>query len=151
MAYQTILALAGDDPAWQPATDAGRMLASVFNAHLIGLYVHEAPYNRRDFVYPFASGDAMLTDWETDEELATDRIQAVHREFEASTRAAGLEVDWRYAAGRMPDVLSAAARSADLICLGVYGRSKIRELVLGGVTRGLLHDDPIGVPLFFAH
>lgn len=39
---------------------------------------------------------------------------------------------------------------ADLICMGAYGHSRLRELVLGGVTRDLMRQPP-GLPLFLAH
>ncbi|MDA3921582.1 MAG: universal stress protein [Salinisphaera sp.] len=38
---------------------------------------------------------------------------------------------------------------ANLICMGAYGHSRLRELVLGGVTRELMRDMPI--PLLLAH
>ncbi|HSG34255.1 MAG TPA: universal stress protein [Sphingomonadaceae bacterium] len=44
---------------------------------------------------------------------------------------------------------AAQARKAGLVVMGAYGHSRLRELVLGGVTRGLLADPP--VPLFLCH
>lgn len=38
---------------------------------------------------------------------------------------------------------------ADLVVLGLYGHSRVRELVMGGVSRGLLADPPM--PLFMSH
>lgn len=38
---------------------------------------------------------------------------------------------------------------ADLVVLGLYGHSRLRELVLGGVSRSLLADPPM--PLFVSH
>jgi nucleotide-binding universal stress UspA family protein len=47
-------------------------------------------------------------------------------------------------------ILSRAADSAaDLIVMGAYGRSRLRELVLGGATRALL--DAMTVPVLMAH
>ncbi len=43
----------------------------------------------------------------------------------------------------------AADKSADLIVMGAYGHSRIRELVLGGTTRHLL--DHMTVPVLFSH
>ena len=43
----------------------------------------------------------------------------------------------------------AAAQGADLIVLGAYGRSRFRELVLGGVTRHFLAHS--AVPLLLSH
>lgn len=42
-----------------------------------------------------------------------------------------------------------AARDIDLVVLGGYGHSRLREFVLGGVTRDIL--DRTTVPLFLAH
>ncbi|MGN8157568.1 universal stress protein [Salinisphaera sp. RV14] len=40
--------------------------------------------------------------------------------------------------------------NADLVCMGAYGHSRLRELVLGGVTRDVI-DAPPPVPLLLAH
>lgn len=41
------------------------------------------------------------------------------------------------------------ALDADLIVMGLYGHSRLRETVLGGVSRGLMGDPP--VPMFVSH
>ena len=38
---------------------------------------------------------------------------------------------------------------ADLIVMGLYGHSRLREFVLGGVSRDMLDDSPI--PLLLSH
>ena len=43
----------------------------------------------------------------------------------------------------------AADSGADLIVMGAYGRSRVRELVLGGVTRGVLQH--MTVPVLLSH
>jgi len=43
----------------------------------------------------------------------------------------------------------AAEMNADLIVMGAYGHARLREIILGGVTRDLLKLSP--VPLFLAH
>ena len=43
----------------------------------------------------------------------------------------------------------AAEMNADLIVMGAYGHARLREIILGGVTRDLLKRSP--VPLFLAH
>lgn len=43
----------------------------------------------------------------------------------------------------------ANAIGADLIVMGAYGRSRLRELVLGGATRHMIQHSP--VPVFLAH
>ena len=47
-------------------------------------------------------------------------------------------------------ILSRAAdRGADLIVMGIYGHSRMREMVLGGASRTLLGS--MTVPVFMAH
>lgn len=43
----------------------------------------------------------------------------------------------------------AAEMNADLIVMGAYGHARLREIILGGVTRDLLKQSPI--PLLLAH
>jgi len=43
----------------------------------------------------------------------------------------------------------AADSSADMIVMGGYGHSRLREFVLGGVTRGLL--ESMTVPVLMSH
>lgn len=43
----------------------------------------------------------------------------------------------------------ASAVGADMIVMGAYGHSRLRQLVLGGATRSLLNESP--VPLFLSH
>ena len=40
-------------------------------------------------------------------------------------------------------------RNADLLVMGAFGRSRLREFVLGGVTRRVLRGAP--VQLFLSH
>lgn len=42
-----------------------------------------------------------------------------------------------------------AGLGVDLVVMGLYGRSRLREIVMGGVSRDLLNDPP--VPLFVSH
>ncbi len=56
------------------------------------------------------------------------------------------------AAGRsIGQVLEAAARShaSDLLVMGAYGHSRLREFVLGGATRSMMSRPPI--PVLFSH
>lgn len=46
-------------------------------------------------------------------------------------------------------VASAREQGAGVLALGAYGRSRLREMILGGVTRDLLAGAPI--PLLFSH
>jgi nucleotide-binding universal stress UspA family protein len=51
----------------------------------------------------------------------------------------------------VPEILSATATEigADYVVMGAYGRSRLRELILGGVTREMLHGS--AVPILMAH
>jgi nucleotide-binding universal stress UspA family protein len=53
--------------------------------------------------------------------------------------------------GDVPAALMAEAKrlNADLIVMGGYGHSRLREWLLGGVTYHMLHHAP--VPLLIAH
>jgi nucleotide-binding universal stress UspA family protein len=42
-----------------------------------------------------------------------------------------------------------ASRNADLLVMGAYGHSRVREFILGGATRSVLARPP--VPVFLAH
>ncbi len=46
-------------------------------------------------------------------------------------------------------VRAARGQGAQLLALGAYGHSRLREMILGGVTRDLLNGAPL--PLLFAH
>jgi nucleotide-binding universal stress UspA family protein len=53
--------------------------------------------------------------------------------------------------GDVPDTIlsHAADAEADLIVMGGYGHSRLREFILGGVTRGILRT--MTVPVLMAH
>jgi nucleotide-binding universal stress UspA family protein len=66
----------------------------------------------------------------------------------------GLRVDIKHITSPDIDVPStilsyAADSSADMIVMGGYGHSRLREFVLGGVTRGLL--ESMTVPILMSH
>jgi nucleotide-binding universal stress UspA family protein len=66
----------------------------------------------------------------------------------------GMKVEVQRVESRDVDVANTilshiADRSSDLLVMGAYGHSRLRELVLGGVTRTILHD--MTVPVFMAH
>ena len=66
----------------------------------------------------------------------------------------GIKVEVQRVESRDVDVANTilshiADRSSDLLVMGAYGHSRVRELVLGGVTRTILHD--MTVPVFMAH
>jgi nucleotide-binding universal stress UspA family protein len=43
----------------------------------------------------------------------------------------------------------AAAAGCDMIVMGLYGHNRLREFVMGGVSRDMLHDSPL--PLLISH
>ena len=45
--------------------------------------------------------------------------------------------------------VQAAEEKADLLVMGGYGHSRLREMILGGVTRHML--ERMSVPVLFAH
>jgi nucleotide-binding universal stress UspA family protein len=56
------------------------------------------------------------------------------------------------AAGRtIGDVLESyvSSRNADLLVMGAYGHSRVREFVLGGATRSMISSPPL--PILFSH
>jgi nucleotide-binding universal stress UspA family protein len=66
----------------------------------------------------------------------------------------GIKVEVQRIETRDLDVANAilshiADRSSDLLVMGAYGHSRLRELVLGGVTRTILRD--MTVPVLMAH
>jgi nucleotide-binding universal stress UspA family protein len=66
----------------------------------------------------------------------------------------GIEVEVQRVESRDLDVANTilshiADRGSDLLVMGAYGHSRLRELVLGGVTRTILHD--MTVPVLMAH
>jgi nucleotide-binding universal stress UspA family protein len=66
----------------------------------------------------------------------------------------GIKVDVQIIESREVDVANIilshiADQSSDLLVMGAYGHSRLRQLVLGGVTRTILHD--MTVPVLMAH
>lgn len=74
----------------------------------------------------------------------------LQRYFEDHGRAVELVVVREPDAGAA-DALQAEAEAigADLIVMGLYGRSRLRETILGGVSRSLL--DSAGIPILVTH
>lgn len=70
--------------------------------------------------------------------LQSHGIQAAADEVEAAGRPIGRALA-EYLAARKPDIL----------VMGAYGHSRVREFVLGGATEYMLHDPPL--PVFLSH
>ena len=74
----------------------------------------------------------------------------LQRYFEDHGRAVDLVVVRESDAGAADALRAEAERAgADLIVMGLYGRSRLRETILGGVSRSLL--DTAGIPLLVTH
>jgi nucleotide-binding universal stress UspA family protein len=89
---------------------------------------------------------------------ATDKADDVHGEQAGADLALFLArhqikvdvVERQIKGDRGEALLSIAADlAADLIVMGGYGHTRFRELVLGGVTRTLLHS--MTIPVLMAH
>ncbi|MEX1251371.1 MAG: universal stress protein [Hyphomonas sp.] len=70
--------------------------------------------------------------------LAAHGIGAAVDEFDVSEQKIGDALVWR-----------AASHNADLLVMGAFGHSRLREFVLGGATRRVLDTTPI--PLLMSH
>ena len=46
-------------------------------------------------------------------------------------------------------LIQAAEENADLVVMGGYGHSRLREMILGGATRHML--ERMSIPVLFAH
>jgi nucleotide-binding universal stress UspA family protein len=81
--------------------------------------------------------DLILSNWY--ESLACHGITAVSHGVTAGSQ-------------HMSKVLmrSAVELGCDMLVMGAYGHSRFREMVLGGVTRGVL-DSPADLPILMAH
>jgi nucleotide-binding universal stress UspA family protein len=84
-----------------------------------------------------------------------DRVDALRRADIGQYLARhGLNVHLRTIAIGDVDVTNvvlsdAADRGTDLIVMGGYGHSRLREFILGGATRGMLHS--MTVPVLMSH
>jgi nucleotide-binding universal stress UspA family protein len=77
-------------------------------------------------------------DGDMKEHLARHSVNAISRQI-ASTKS-----------GEVPAILNHVAdTSSDLIVMGGYGHARLREFVLGGVTRGMLAS--MTAPVFMSH
>jgi nucleotide-binding universal stress UspA family protein len=82
---------------------------------------------------PFADPAAPLVGY-----LAVHDIKAVTREVETPDRRVGAAI-----------LTSASESKADLLVMGAFGHSRLREFVLGGATKEIL--DAATLPLLMAH
>jgi len=77
---------------------------------------------------------------------SAERAAAYLRQHDLVVETECVAIDQRSAASAI--VQAALAKKADLLVMVAYGHSRLRELVLGGMTREVLTDCPIPVFLF---
>lgn len=70
--------------------------------------------------------------------LATHGVAAIVDELDAGGAAIGMVIGEHV-----------AVQQADLLVMGAFGHSRLREFVLGGATQSLINDPP--VPVLFSH
>ena len=85
---------------------------------------------------------------------AVDAMRRSHERLQAYLASAGIEAHFKYlqvsASESGEAMLSDAANiGADLIVMGAYGHARVRELVLGGVTRTMFQ--AMTVPVLMSH
>lgn len=115
--------------AWKPSREAGHAVR--FALPLLSLAEEVEVLTVEEGHPEVADSGAKLTAY-----LATHGVNARHHH--AATGHAG------------PTIANEAQKfGADLLVMGIYSRSRIAEMILGGVTASLLVDPP--VPLFAAH
>src|SRR5436309_2851134 len=122
-------------------------LAAGFGAHLAGV----------GFIYEPVIPGSLLGGMPTDlieaqrEENSRTAKEAVSR-FDSAARAAGISAETRTldaSVAGAPDLFGRIARRFDFMVLGGYGHSRLREFILGGVTRSILHS--MVVPVLMSH
>jgi nucleotide-binding universal stress UspA family protein len=130
---------------------AVEIIAGLFNSHVIGLFLNTVPSTVA--VDPNGTGATLLDKARefgdgVERELA-ERLTWLNRPTEIHR----IDVLHRVR-NRTHDVAAALIEEAerlevDLMVMGGYGHSRLREMLLGGVTYDLLHQAP--VPLVIAH
>lgn len=125
MDYTTILLHVQDDSHQAAVSAAAAGLALRWQAHLIGLHTHVPSYHGyvASGSYPVAVTPKMI---ENDEAAAAEHDQTLESAFARQLERRGVtDYDWQYRGAELAgqttaDLLSAAARSADLVVLGQH-------------------------------
>jgi nucleotide-binding universal stress UspA family protein len=88
----------------------------------------------------------------THEKVIDTRRSAAELAKNLSRHGVNITLDSVEAGGRgIGEVLESyvASRKADLLVMGAYGHSRIRDFILGGATRSMLSQPPL--PIFLSH
>jgi len=116
--------------AWNGSAQAARALKAALPLLQRSAEVHVVSWSRRALTAPFSGLD--VAGWLQRHGIgALVRAQAPVADVADALRAIALQLD------------------ADLVVMGCYGHSRMREQVFGGVTRGLLARLPM--PVLMAH
>lgn len=117
--------------AWKPTRESARALTAALPFLRQARQVHLVCDDGKDH-------DTLAAPLQVPEWLRLHGISQAHEHRRLRDRHAG------------DDLLSLAAETgADLVVMGCYGHSRMRELVLGGATRTVL--DSMTVPVLMAH
>ncbi|WP_428030478.1 universal stress protein [Ancylobacter sp.] len=115
--------------AWKPSREAGHAVR--FALPILALAHQVEVLTVEESKQDVAASGARLTAY-----LGTHGVNATHHHVSEGSAGA---------------VIAREARTygADLLVMGIYSRSRLAEMILGGVTASLMVDPP--VPLFVAH
>lgn len=145
MTYQTILVHCDDGRQAVARTELAAALAERHQAHLIGLHV------RPPFQPPVYDNGSFAMGM-----MFKDHEDALVKSEIASSKIGrhGVKVSVQRDAAPDADVGSlilsrAMDHGCDIIVMGIYGHSRLRELVLGGASRTVLAS--MTVPVLMAH
>lgn len=157
MAYKNLLVLLDTDQSARERISTVAALAARFDAHLAGLYATVLPEcaSERD---SFALIDFGLVNipYRQVSEAVREDAELARGLFEDIAARHAVSRGWRFATGYPNDIgignalLSCAADlGADLLVMGAYGHSRVRELMLGGATRTVLAS--MTLPILMSH
>ena len=118
--------------AWNGKREAARAVADALPLLKSAQAVHVLSISERD------AQEGALPDTEIAAALARHGVKVEITSAPAARSSIGEEIQAR-----------ALERNADLIVMGCYGHSRLREFALGGVTRHMLRD--MTIPILFSH
>lgn len=131
-------------PDEQPSTSVGRRILVAWNGG------REAARALRD-AWPFLASAEAVRVVQVDPSPSADGEAMLRRLFKRRDRDIDYWLDEEAPAHLAETLLREQVRRwrADLVVMGLYGRARAAEVVLGGVSRGLLAAPP--APLFVSH
>lgn len=125
MSYKSLVVYVTHAQHGQQALNMACALASRFNAHLTGTFVHEPLYYR----YPWTYEGGIVPDFSEDTKQAKAEADAAREVFEKACRAYGVDKwDWRYSEGEYLNTLVLTARYADAVLVGQPDPDDVEDL-----------------------